>query len=263
MRSGSESESEIAKRSVAGLAYDTISERIASGEFGANERLTEAQLVKELQVSRGAVREAMSKLSADGLIEIELNKGAVVRAITRKDLSDFLQVRAIFESFAARRTAERINEPGIREAIHEVIEQCNALEANPTAEGMIENDSSFHSAIMELSGNAIMAAEWRRLRRSRYRIGFLKSLSSEEVLISVAQHREALYAILDGDPELASGFAAKHVRLTNSRIQRMSNEQFEAIFNPPGRQLLASGKSAAGSSRKAASKPRRATAKVA
>lgn len=232
-----ELESELAKRSVASLAYDAISERIASGDFGSNERLTEAQLVAELQVSRGAVREAMSKLAADGLIEIELNKGAVVRAITRKDMADFLQVRALFEGFAARRAAERIAEPGIREAIHEVIEQCNALEANPGPAGMIDNDTAFHSAIMDMSGNAIMAAEWRRLRRSRYRLNFLRSLSPEEIVVSTQQHREALYAILDGDPELASGFAAKHVRLTNSRIQRLSNEEFDAIFNPPGRKV--------------------------
>ena len=230
-----ELESELAKRSVASLAYDAISERIASGEFGSNERLTEAQLVAELQVSRGAVREAMSKLAADGLIQIELNKGAVVRPITRKYMADFLQVRALFEGFAARRAAERIAEPGIREAIHEVIEQCNELEANPSAAGMIDNDTAFHSAIMDMSGNSIMAAEWRRLRRSRYRLNFLRSLSPEEVAVSAQQHRETLYAILDGDPELASGFAAKHVRLTNSRIQRLSNEEFDAIFNPPGR----------------------------
>jgi DNA-binding GntR family transcriptional regulator len=166
-------------------------------------------------------------------------------------MADFLQVRALFEGFAARRAAERIAEPGIREAIHEVIEQCSALEANPTPAGMIDNDTAFHSAIMDMSGNSIMAAEWRRLRRSRYRLNFLRSLTAEEIVVSTQQHREALYAILDGDPELASGFAAKHVRLTNSRIQRLSNEEFDAIFNPPGRKVR-SGESKPGRGAKAA-----------
>ena len=232
------------KRSVATIAYDAISDRIASGEFGANERLTEAQFVKELQVSRGAVREAMSKLAADGLIEIELNKGAIVRAISRKDMADFLQVRGIYEAFAARRAAERIDEPGTRETVHDVLADCDALLANPVSEGMIHSDTSFHSAIMELSGNAIMAAEWRRLRRSRYRIGFLRSLTAEEIVVSAQQHRDTLYAILDGDPELASATAAKHVRLTNGRIQRLSNEEFDAIFNPPGLPVSAKGRAA-------------------
>lgn len=258
-----EFDGESLKQSVASLAYDAISERIASGEFGANERLTEIDLVRELQVSRGAVREAMSKLAADGLIEIEMNKGAMVRAITRKDLADFLQVRAMYESFAARRAAERIDEAGTRDAVHKVIDECKALSETPTSNGMVVNDTSFHSAIMELSGNAIMAAEWRRLRRSRYRIGFLNSLTSDEILVSVQQHLETLYAILDGDPELASGFAAKHVRLTNSRIQRLSNEEFDAIFNPPGKKksakprLGAAGAAASGlkATRKVSSKP--------
>lgn len=262
MVSSKDADSDLIKRSVASLAYDAISDRITAGEFGSNERLTEAQLVKELQVSRGAVREAMSKLAADGLIEIELNKGAIVRPITRKDMADFLQVRALYESFAARRAAERIAESGVREVIHAVIEECDALIDNPTPDGMIQNDTSFHSAIMDMSGNAIMAAEWRRLRRSRYRLNFLRSLTPEEIVVSAQQHRENLYAILDGDAELAGGFAAKHVRLTNTRIQRLSNEEFEAIFNPPGRKLKADGK-ATGSRGEATGKTRRTKPKAA
>lgn len=231
MSSNVDQDTDTLKRSVASIAYDEISDRIASGQFGSNERLTEAQLVKELGVSRGAVREAMSKLHADGLIEIELNKGAIVRAITRKDMSDFLQVRGMYDSFAARRAAERVDEPGTREEVRRVIGECEALMKRPSPEGIIQNDTSFHSAIMELSGNAIMAAEWRRLRRSRYRLGFLRSLSEEEIQVSLEQHRETLYAILDGDADKAAEFAARHVRLTNSRIQRLSDEKFDAIFN--------------------------------
>ena len=229
-----DTEDDIVKRSVASIVYDKISERIISGQIGANQRLTEAQLVKDLGVSRGAIREAISKLAADGLLEINLNRGAIVRPISRQDMSDFLQVRSLYESFAARRVAERINEPGIRDAVHAVIEECNALVENPSSEGMIVNDTSFHEALMNLCGNAIMAAEWRRLRGSRYRLNFLRSLAPEAVTTSAQQHREVLFAILDGDFELASGFAAKHVRMTNSRIQRLSNQEFDAIFNPPG-----------------------------
>jgi len=224
-------EGETAKRSVASLAYDRISDRITSGEFAANERLSEADLVKELGVSRGAIREALSKLAADGLIEMELNKGAVIRAISRKDMADFLEVRALHESFAARRAAERINEPGSRETIHDAIEECNVLLENPTAEGLLDVDSTFHTTIMDLSGNGIMASEWRRMRRSRPRLGYILSRSTEEILESAEWYRESLYAILDGDPELASASAAKQVRMTNSRIQRLTNEQFDALFN--------------------------------
>lgn len=229
-----------AKRSVASIAYDVISSRIASGEYSANERLNEAQLVRELRVSRGAVREAMNRLASDGLIEIELNKGASIRAITRGDLSDFLQVRAVFESFAAHRAAERVNEPGVREAVLALLDQCSMLEAHPSPEGMVEHDTSFHSTVMDLSGSFVMSTEWRKLRRSRYRKRFLKLLSTNEILMSISQHREILFAILDGDSDLAGSFATKHVRLTNSRIQRMSNDQFEAIYNSTGPQFIPS-----------------------
>ena len=235
MKSLQKSGNEGVRQSVVSLVYDQIADRIASGEVGANEHLTEAQLVKELQVSRGAVREAMSRLASEGLIRIELNKGAVVRTISRKDMADFLQVRAIYESFAAQRAAERIDEPGAREAIHDLIEECEALAANPTSEGMIGVDTSFHSAVMDLSGNGIMAAEWRRLRRSNYRISFLRSLTPDEVIVSARQHLDILLCILDGAARRAGELSGDHVRLTNNRIQRLTNTQFDAIFNPAGR----------------------------
>jgi DNA-binding GntR family transcriptional regulator len=149
----------------------------------------------------------------------------------------------MYESFAAQRAAERIDEPGSRETVHDVLADCDKLLANPDSAGMIHGDTSFHTAIMDLSGNAIMAAEWRRLRRSRYRIGFLRSLKAEEILVSAQQHKETLFAILDGDAELASATAAKHVRLTNGRIQRLSNEEFDAIFNPAGQPVAIKSKS--------------------
>lgn len=228
-------DNDVIRQTVADLACDAIAERIASGVYGASERITEARIVEEFKVSRGAAREALSRLSADGLVELEIYKGAVVRALSRKDLADFLEVRGVFEAFAAQRSAERINEVGSREAVHAALEQCALLEANPTTEGMIENDTHFHTAIMELSGNLILAAEWRRLRRSRYRIRFIQSLTEAEIRESVEQHRRVLHAILDGEPDLAAALASKHLRMMNSRIQRLPHDEFERLFNPPAR----------------------------
>jgi DNA-binding GntR family transcriptional regulator len=230
-------ENDIVRQSVADLAYDEIAERIAHGEYGARERITEARIIEEFNVSRGAAREALSKLAADGLVSLEIYKGAVVRALSRKDLADFLEVRAVFEAFAAQRAAERINEPEARDKVHAILTECDLVDANPTPAGMVENDTSFHAAIMELSGNSILAAEWRRLRRSRYRIRFLRSLTTKEIKESIAQHRDVLLAIVDGDAALASAIASKHVRMVNSRIQRLSNDKFDELFNPPAQRL--------------------------
>lgn len=219
------------RQSVASIAYDEIADRITAGSFGARHRLTEAQLVRDLNVSRGAVREAISRLAADGLLKIELNKGAVIRTISRQDMADFLQVRALFESFAARRAAERINEPGSRELAQEVVEHSRSLMANPSCAAMNDNDTIYHEALMALSGNALMAVEWRRMHRSRRRLGFLFSLNEEQILETSRHHLEIFEAILEGDADLASALAGKNVRLVNSRIQRLDSQSFERIFN--------------------------------
>ncbi|KKW92025.1 MULTISPECIES: GntR family transcriptional regulator [Sphingobium] len=250
------------RKTVADMAYDAIAERIASAEYGALERITEARIVEEFGVSRGAAREALSRLAADGLVVLEIYKGAVVRAISRKDMADFLDVRGLFEAYAAQRSAGRINEEGARERVHEVLEHCRQLEEAPTSDGMVENDTLYHSTIMDLSGNSILPAEWRRLRRSRYRIRFIESLNRDEILETTAQTRDILHAILDGDTELAAELATRHIRLVNSRIQRMPTEQFDAIFNPPARKKGRAGKKD-GEGEGAPAKARRPRTKVA
>src|SRR5439155_11116272 len=86
--------------------YAVIRERILSGELPGGSRLPQNSLAEELGVSRTPLREALRRLSTEGLVVLEANRGATV---AQHDLSDMLhawRARLVLEPAAARLAAE-------------------------------------------------------------------------------------------------------------------------------------------------------------
>ncbi|TDV57519.1 GntR family transcriptional regulator [Actinophytocola oryzae] len=89
------------------LAYASVRTWIVEGRLRPGERLIEARIAAELNLSRTPVREAVRMLAADGLVVTERNRGAVVRALGRHDVLDLYELRARLESYASELAASR------------------------------------------------------------------------------------------------------------------------------------------------------------
>src|ERR1700754_4253911 len=88
---------------------DLLEEAILEGELQPGERLRAEALAQRFGTSRTPVREALLQLEAQGLVDVEPNRGAVVRAFDADDLRDLYEVRALLEPQAAARAATRIS----------------------------------------------------------------------------------------------------------------------------------------------------------
>src|SRR4051794_32659071 len=88
---------------------DLLEEAILEGELKPGERLRAEALAQRFGTSRTPIREALLQLEAHGLVEVEPNRGAVVKTFDRDDLRDLYEVRALIEPHAAARAATRID----------------------------------------------------------------------------------------------------------------------------------------------------------
>ena len=99
----------------------TIRSRVLAGEIPTGSWLRQESLAAQFGVSRTPVREALRKLQATGLVQLEPNRGAVVRGLTEREIREAYEVRAELEGLAAELACERIREPEL-ERLREAVE---------------------------------------------------------------------------------------------------------------------------------------------
>ena len=126
-------------------AKEQVAERlrqaIYTGELKAGEELIQEELATQLGVSRIPVREAFQILDNAGMIEIQKNKRAIVKAITKENISEQLEIRTILECLSAEKACDRAEDFSILEEINN---QIKNLETTPNYEMFRELNTSFH-----------------------------------------------------------------------------------------------------------------------
>src|SRR3954470_15345559 len=106
---------------------DWIRERIRRGRFAPGQRLVEADIIRELSASRSRVREALQRLSTEGLVTIEEFRGASVKQFSRDEIRQIYRARMALEGQAARDFAES-DAADLKRRFASVQQELNALE---------------------------------------------------------------------------------------------------------------------------------------
>src|SRR4051812_44380912 len=89
---------------------DALVQAILRGEFEPGERIVETRVARQLGVSQGTVREALREIEQLGMIVSIPNRGVLVRSLTRADVLEMYEMRALLEGFAARRAAAMLTD---------------------------------------------------------------------------------------------------------------------------------------------------------
>jgi DNA-binding GntR family transcriptional regulator len=188
---------------------------ILTGEYGPDERLIEEQLAERLGVSRTPVRQALTMLEAEGLVEITPNRGATVCSFSIEDVWDIYDLRAVLEGHAARRAAGRIERREL-ERLRELAREMEGLpgqfdDHEEEIRALVALNQEFHGTIVEASRN-------RRLERLINRTVEIPLMfkafywyTLHERTISNHYHRQILEALENGDAGRAEIIMREHV----------------------------------------------------
>lgn len=143
---------------------DYLVDAILSGDFRPGDKIVETRISKELQVSQGAVREAIRDLIAQGFLETEPYKGTRVREFTPEELGYYYAVRIELEKMAVRWARERQESgeldltelKGIARKMHECAESGDT-------KNLRKLDIDFHKALVRAAGNDFLLKAWESL----------------------------------------------------------------------------------------------------
>jgi len=207
---------------------EAIRSRILGGTFTSGERLVETQLARQLQVSRGPVREALKQLAAEGLVREEPRRGTFVAAPTEEDARDLYDLRAAIEARAARLIIENAD-PTAMDVLRGAMERISDAVRASDLKGLVRSDYEFHEAICRASGN-------RRLLEVFVRnagvLRVLIHLEEERFYESFGQverqHREVLAGIEAGDGVRAESLIIEHLEGARDRLLKHLKDQASA-----------------------------------
>jgi DNA-binding GntR family transcriptional regulator len=190
-------------------AYAALYEAILLGHIPPGERLVEAEIARQMGISRGPLREAIRQLEQDGLVEYRPRRGAVVAELTRERVLDAYSTRVELEGFAARLAAQRMTAADAARlaALCDVMQRCAG---DGDSAGLLQVDVKFHQAICEISGNRVLLRLWTSLGPHAWTL-FSGAQQRGYGLPALAErHRDVLAALQSGDAARAEQAAREH-----------------------------------------------------
>jgi len=188
---------------------DELRRSILTNRRKPGDRLIEDRLSEELGVSRIPIREALRSLAAEGLVDVQPRRGASVAEVSPEVARDLVEVRATLEGLNAR-LAARHHDPAIVEELRQVLEQGNSAARSQNVDDLVRLNGEFHDKLGQAGRNSILGDIMRTLRE-RTSLVFAAN-SARRAQQDWDEHSKILAAVIDGDEELASMLATRHVR---------------------------------------------------
>jgi DNA-binding GntR family transcriptional regulator len=203
---------------------------IRTGRLVPGQRLVETDMMMHLGVSRGHVREVFRRLRAEGFIEIERNRGASVRKISRLEVVSAMEVLEAITLLIIRRVASQADQPTIAAGLTESLAIARRFRREsariPRVHDYMDENARFWGSLSTAAGNPILSDIRERLQ------GLLFRFAMEDLTISnsrdkwLSSHEEIIVALLDGKRALAVRCAKKSIHNVREAILSLPDEAF-------------------------------------
>lgn len=199
------------RRKVTDWVYEELKSAIVDLRLAPGDPLREAALAEQLGVSKTPIREALTRLEQEGLVETTSFKGAVVSGYSRQDLIEIYELRELLENAAARAAAESMSDAD-RDRLRRICRESRKLTKGGDAAGLAALISAFDDVLFDQVRNGRIRALIGNLRAHLTRIGHLTAEIPGRIDASVEEHEKILEAIAARDPDLAERQMSEHIR---------------------------------------------------
>lgn len=202
-------------RAYASLRDDIIEWRILPGTV-----LAEVEQSERLGVSRTPLREALSRLTAEGLTTAAGGRGVVVTDISLDDIDELFELRETLEGKAAALAAER-GDAAVFEALRVELLQAPHLinGSDPGRHAYYELAGRLDAAIDAAISNSYLAQAMRSLRVHLVRVRRLAADDAQRLTAAAGEHAAIAEAIAAGNPRLAEAATTLHLHRSLSHLK--------------------------------------------
>ncbi len=196
---------------VGNRVFGILRQAIVQLQLKPGDPLSEAEMARQLGVSRQPVREAFIKLAEVGLVEIRPQRGTSVVMISLRDVENARFIREALEVAVVRRASETITDEH-RHRVAAILDAQRAANARGDLAEFLRQDEAFHQAIAQA---ADCEKAWRLLENLKAQMDRVRYLSLDEatpVDVLIEQHASIATGIFAGDAESAEAAMKAHLR---------------------------------------------------
>jgi DNA-binding GntR family transcriptional regulator len=204
---------------------EVLREAIVTLELEPGSMLDKAALCERLGVSRFPVSEALSRLQAEGLVEIQPQRGTIVSLIRFSDAQENMFVRRSLEVEAVCELAPRVDEATLAALARNLRYQNAAVEAGDP-QGFYKLDLEFHEILLDSLGYPKVKAAAESARQGLDRVRRLLA-SPERHARTRAEHERILDALSARDGEKAAAAMLAHLEAVMVQLLSLANKQPE------------------------------------
>ncbi len=198
------------KASAAQRIETALREEIAAGELAPGQRLDEIGLATRFGASRTPVREALSRLTAQGVLVQGERRGVFVAEYTRQDLSQIFEAMHEIEAACARIASQRLNLL-TKSEIEAAQAKCVEAAQSGDRAAYLRANEAFHTTIYRATGNPYMAEIASEFRHRTGPFRAKKFSTPEDLLASAQSHQDLIDDIFSEDSTTASKGMRDHM----------------------------------------------------
>ena len=198
------------RRGTASRIRAAILAGLQSGTLAPGTRLKEVELGNALQVSRTPLREALTRLKTERILESD-GDGLRIRKLEWADIRSLYELRATLEGLAGRLTAQRAS-PAEKQFINQLVaEERRLIEEAASPEILARHNRRFHNSICKAAGNHFLEEQLTQLAQMMVLLG-VTAYSMETRRASIlAEHEQINLAIQNSTAEAAEQAMRAHL----------------------------------------------------
>lgn len=194
-----------------------LRQRIVRGDLAPGTRITEEALAEEFDVSRGPIRDALTQLSFENLVEVQRPRGVYITGLTKDDVDQLYSLRGALEQLALSR-AMRVDDASRWAPMAAAVGRMGAAADAGDHAAFVTADLDFHSQIYALADHPRLEGAW-----SQYLPTFAALLEvtinhDEDLHESSGDHFTLMDVMRTGTPAEASAVLAAHLDGARDRM---------------------------------------------
>jgi DNA-binding GntR family transcriptional regulator len=203
-------------QSTPALIADRLRSEILEGTFPPHAQLAEVELARQLQVSRGPIREAMQRLIQEGLLRGERNRGVFVVELDHDDARDVYLARGAIERTAAA-IVTRQAPASVLNDLQQIVDRLAASVAGEWTD-VITHDLDFHQTLVEAAGSPRLSRMFRTLiAETRLCLARLEPFYAGGTEVA-SEHQDILDAVRAGNVRKVDGLLQLHMDASAARL---------------------------------------------